>query len=294
MSLEALVKVQKILARRKAAKLISDPKVYGYIRTSKTEREQKYSSDYQERAITDFYEMSVKNVNSPMHGVAFGGFFLDRVSGSKEIIDRTAGRVMLNRLMPGDFLICYNMDRLSRGIYDSANVLQLFSMFGIVLMTTDGETDLSSTIGQTMAMVKVGFAQHERERLIDRTKRAHAQRRLVKRKCLVSCRSSPGWKRRRIKGEWMQTKCSSSRITAMKIVVWRDQEALTWDEIGRRLRRRNIKHGTTKTWEHRTVREWYEAAKAGFPCTSNNKRENLPPLTIEVPEPATAAFDPTM
>lgn len=278
-----LKKIQQRLEKAAKSGCYLTPQVYGYIRTSKSEKSQKYSADYQERLIREYYQRMSGIPGSKLHGSSWGGCFVDRVSGKTDLITRTAGRVLLNRVLPGDILICYNLDRMSRSLWGSAEIFRFFLACNVHLMTVDGEVDLTTATGRTLAMIKIGFAEVERERLIERVKLGLEQRRL-RRKDTVSPRVAPGWKRTKRKGEWIQLPCKAARETAHKIVIWRDQEMLAWDKISFRLRRKNIWHGMTKEWATHTVQDWYSAAKNGFPNNSAHQRENMPPLMIEVPD----------
>lgn len=285
--LKNLVRVANAMEKRSQVSVKRRGMAFGYMRISKTEKEQKYSLSYQANLITEHYNKKFKDTH------AWGGFYEDKVSGSVPLSARTAGKRILNQLLPGDVLICYNLDRMSRSFLDGAHIVSLFHHFNVALVSTDGQVDLTTIEGRSMAMMRIVFAEVERENISRRLKATAHYRKHVLRKGFVTHKVQPGWRRMRVQGELRHVPCKASRETAARIVLWRDQELLTWDEIGRRLRRRHIKHGSTNVWEHRTCHAWYDAAKAGFPNTYATQRENLPPLMVEVDDEATEAAPAT-
>ena len=72
---------------------------YGYCRVSTKDQEEKgFGMDVQEKAIKNYYDYKLAG-----EGYAWGDFFRDpRISGGSELRLRPAGKVLWERLRPGD------------------------------------------------------------------------------------------------------------------------------------------------------------------------------------------------
>lgn len=96
----------------------------------------------------------------------------DGASASKARGKGTAWAAMLETLKPGDRVLAVDLDRLTRTLGDLATLLDA----GVVVVTVDGEVDLSSADGEFRATLLASLARFEVRRKSERELRANAHK----------------------------------------------------------------------------------------------------------------------
>jgi site-specific DNA recombinase len=84
------------------------------------------------------------------------------------IEDVQAGRI--------DAVVVWKLDRLTRQPIEIEHWIKLHKETGVIMTTTDGDIDLSTSNGRQMAGILANIARGEMENKSDRQKRAHVQR----------------------------------------------------------------------------------------------------------------------
>jgi putative DNA-invertase from lambdoid prophage Rac len=111
------------------------------------------------------------------HEIAGAGFALEprrvvaeTVSGSVPAFERPGFSKLVDRLEPGDVLVCTKLDRLGRNAMDvDASVTKLAGLGVRVHCLALGGVDLTSAAGAMTMRVLAAVAQFERDLLIERT-----------------------------------------------------------------------------------------------------------------------------
>jgi putative DNA-invertase from lambdoid prophage Rac len=146
--------------------------VYGYTRVSTDQQAREGASlDEQARQITVYAELYRL---SPPSIVREEG-----VSGSVPLDMRGQGGVMLARLQRGDILIASKLYRMFRNARDALRIIKRFQGNGIRLHLLDmGGEVINGPVAKLVFTVLVACAQFERDRIAERSREAHTQRRL--------------------------------------------------------------------------------------------------------------------
>ena len=130
-----------------------------YCRVSSARQEDGYSLDTQERAGRGWCTERGLAVASVVHEVWSGG---DR--------HRPALDALLNRLMPGDVVLAYALDRFSRSQVDTAILIDRIEGAGASLALATEDFEKSAT-GTFLRNAKSFVAELEREKIGERTQR---------------------------------------------------------------------------------------------------------------------------
>src|SRR5215216_1853955 len=152
-----------------------------YCRVSSAGQEDGYSLDTQEAACRQWAKERALPVASVAHEVWSGG---DR--------HRPELDAMLDRLLPGDVLLAYDLDRLSRGgQIDTAVIIDRVESAGasVAFVTLDFE---QSETGALLRNVRAFAAALEREKIAERTQRGR-QARVASGKPIVSPKPAYGY-----------------------------------------------------------------------------------------------------
>lgn len=101
-------------------------------------------------------------------GVDRDQIYSDQASGSR--FDRPGLRSAMKALRPGDTLVVWKLDRLGRSVIDVLEMIKRLSDRDIVLISLTESLDGRTAIGKLMITILAGFAQMERDLIIERTK----------------------------------------------------------------------------------------------------------------------------
>jgi DNA invertase Pin-like site-specific DNA recombinase len=94
--------------------------------------------------------------------------YRDKASGGSW--DRPQWEKLLYRLQPGDVVVVYKLDRLSRSLKDLVNLLEDFRARGIGFHSLTENIDTTSAMGEMVFHMVAAFAQFERALIRERTK----------------------------------------------------------------------------------------------------------------------------
>lgn len=135
-----------------------------YCRVSSAGQEDRYSLDTQETACRAFAQQRGLMVGSVAREVWSGG---DR--------HRPALDALLQNLLPGDVVVAYALDRLSRSQIDTAILIDQFERAGATLALVTEDFEQSAT-GTFLRSAKAFVAELEREKIRERTQRGRLAR----------------------------------------------------------------------------------------------------------------------
>jgi len=96
--------------------------------------------------------------------------YCDRASGA--IMERPKLQIVLSRLQPGDVLVVWRFDRLSRSLLSFAKILSRVEAARATLISLTEKMDTSTSSGRLQRNVIMSFAEHERDANSERTKEA--------------------------------------------------------------------------------------------------------------------------
>lgn len=125
---------------------------YGYTRTS---TQDKQDDDLQRRALVDA-------------GVAGSAIFSDQISGSKEAKTRSGWSNLDGRLLKGDEIVVWRIDRIGRSMIDVITTVKDLLDRGIELRSLSDSIDPSTREGRLMLHLMATFAEYERELIQER------------------------------------------------------------------------------------------------------------------------------
>ena len=89
------------------------------------------------------------------------------MSGAKSLVLRDP---LLSRLVEGDELVVWRLDRLGRSTLDVLEQLQDLQMRGIRFKTLEGDFDTNTPMGRAMLTIMASLAELERETLRERVR----------------------------------------------------------------------------------------------------------------------------
>ena len=149
---------------------------YGYARVSTRDKKQTLGS--QHTALLD-------------HGVELHNIHSDKASG-KARNNRTGLSTVLSKLKKGDYLIVFKMDRVSRSIIDTINIINEIESKGAFIVELSGtgdKIDTSTAGGRMMISILATFAEFERglisERVIAGLENAKSKGKKLGRPCTI-------------------------------------------------------------------------------------------------------------
>lgn len=141
-----------------------------YIRVSTDDQaEHGHSMEAQEARLREFCEH---------HGHEIVGVYADGgVSGTVPFAERPeGGRLLAERVRLGTQLVLgLKTDRIGRSLFEILRVHRDMERLGIILRALDAPADTTTPEGRMMLQITGAFAEHERNRIIDRTKTALAR-----------------------------------------------------------------------------------------------------------------------
>lgn len=100
-------------------------------------------------------------------GVARDQIYTDQASGSN--FTRPGLRAAMKALRPGDTLVIWKLDRLGRSVIDVLEMVKRLNDRDIQLVSLTESLDGRTAIGKLMITILAGFAQMERDLIIERT-----------------------------------------------------------------------------------------------------------------------------
>ena len=156
------------------------PQCHIYCRVSSTGQEDGYSLDTQEAACRTYAREHDLHVASAIREVWSGG---DR--------HRPQLDVLLDGLTPGDVVLCYALDRLSRSQVDTAILIDRIESAGARLAICTEDYERSAT-GVFLRNAKSFVAELEREKIAERTQRGRRAR-VASGKPIVGPRAAYGY-----------------------------------------------------------------------------------------------------
>lgn len=147
--------------------------VYGYARVSTTRQaDQGESLEVQKRKIQGYADME---------GLTVAKVFIERgVSAARGLAERPEGRALLDRLEPGDAVICSKLDRMFRSAADALQTCETFSERQIDLHLLDlGHGSVTGENGNGIShlvfTILSAVAEFERGRIAERISETKAK-----------------------------------------------------------------------------------------------------------------------
>lgn len=212
-------------------------RAYGYIRASTEDQETTLVS--QEDAIIQEFE----KVYEPQ-GYQWGGFFIDKITGSVPLDEREAGYKLCCTVERGDLVIMQKIDRGWRNVADFAKTLEIWIKNGVRIALLTQRIDTGTIGGIAFAQMLAVFAEFERGMISERVKHWYNTRKSLG---MPAARCPPyGYKivRRESDGKREFQPYPEVRAIGKKIVKWFDQ-GWTIDEIYRHMVESGIVHPDT-------------------------------------------------
>jgi len=94
----------------------------------------------------------------------------ETVSGSVSALQRKGFAKLMEKLEPGDVVVCTKLDRLGRNAMDVRSTVEAFTAMKVrVICLALGQADLTSAAGKMTMGVIAAVAEFERDLLIERT-----------------------------------------------------------------------------------------------------------------------------
>jgi DNA invertase Pin-like site-specific DNA recombinase len=136
--------------------------IYGYARVSTVDQAENGNSLETQRQVLAGFAQS--------EGLIIDRMFVDRaVSGSRPLLDRTAGAELLGALTVGDVVFCAKLDRMFRNASDALATLDALKARGVRLFLKDMGGDVTGNgVSGLVFSILAAVAQFERERIVER------------------------------------------------------------------------------------------------------------------------------
>lgn len=236
--------------------------LYGYARVSTDEQSISLANQVQE------LQAYAKKIGDDLPSDCI--FFDEDVSGSIPLKDRPQGKLLWDRLQPGDHVIVTKLDRGWRNTADAAGTLSKWRQYGVKLSILDFPIDTATDEGEMMFCQFASWAQYERKRIGRRVSDAFQ---FLRRNGRPYSRSRPlGWIR---KGD-QYVEFQQEREMGAEIVELRKRR-VTFSEIALRFAKRGLKKPVLcrkwKGWYGLSdVQILYRAALNGYP--------KIPPIVL--------------
>ncbi len=228
---------------------------YGYGRVS-TDR-QENGRDGQVARLTDA---------AANEGVALECVYLDEdVSGSTPFNRRPQGKLLWDRLQPGDCVYITKVDRGFRSMSDAAFTLEKWKAIGIKFRIVDLGVDVSTPAGEMFFHLLAAFATFERQMIASRTREAIAYR---TRQNGIHKNARPiGWKKEGSKKDgWTLVEDGREREIAEHARALR-AGGMGWRTLVVTLWRAGMKKPRGTHYDMRDLAKLIAAADAGYPKT---------------------------
>ena len=192
--------------------------VIGYARRSRQRDNGALSLDDQESSIRAWARYRERELSAVLRE--------DDVSGALPPADRPRLGPALRALGPGDVLVVAKLDRLSRSMFDFAELLRQARSAGWSLVCLDPEFDLTTAAGRMVAHVFGAFAEFERDQLVERL---HGARRAkAEQGGYVGGPTVPFG--RRVEGGRVVEDPDEQRVVARLVAARR--RGRTWEQVG--------------------------------------------------------------
>ena len=137
----------------------------GYIRVSTDEQVKSgISLDVQDSKIRDYAKLNDFDLSKVIHDEGESGKDLKR-PGMEEVI-----QLVISRKIDG--IIVYKLDRLSRKVIDTLNLIEQFDRHGIAFHSITEHIDTKTAMGKFFITILSALAQMERDMISERTKTA--------------------------------------------------------------------------------------------------------------------------
>jgi DNA invertase Pin-like site-specific DNA recombinase len=146
--------------------------VYAYCMVSPSDRPDGVSLDEQQRRIRG---------RALEEGWAIAAMHVEEgVSGSMPFAERPQGKVLLDRVQPGDIIIAAKLDRAFRNALDARNVVAELESRHVKLYLLDlgGDVVADSSISRMLLTIMAAVAEFERNRIAERIAEGKAQQRI--------------------------------------------------------------------------------------------------------------------
>ena len=137
----------------------------GYIRVSTDEQARSgISLDLQESKIRDYTKLNDLELSKVIRDEGESGKDLKR-PGMEEVINLVNGRKI-------EGIIVYKLDRLSRKVIDTLNLIEQFDRHGVAFHSITERIDTKTAMGKFFITILSALAQMERDMISERTKGA--------------------------------------------------------------------------------------------------------------------------
>ncbi|QZY67683.1 recombinase family protein [Escherichia coli] len=90
------------------------------------------------------------------------------VSGKVPALKRPAFSEMMSTVQPGDRIVCFSISRIGRSAADTLTMVEDMQRKGVTLVSHTEGFDATTTMGKMMLTMLAGFAELEREQMIER------------------------------------------------------------------------------------------------------------------------------
>lgn len=199
-------------------------------------------------------------------GVQFQDTYFDEdVSGSIPFNQRPRGKVLWDKLSPGDCVYITKVDRGFRSMSDAAFTLEKWKSLGIKVRIVDLGIDVSSPAGEMFFHLLAAFATFERQLISARTREAVAYR--TKQRGIHKNARPLGWQKVGSKQEgWSLEPDLRERDIAEQARSLR-QSGLGWRKLVVTMWRSKLRKPNGNHYDQRDIKRLIDAAEAGFPMT---------------------------
>ena len=244
------------------------PVCYAYTRVSTVRQDEEgMSLGAQKEICRKFYDFALKD-----KGVLWGDTYTDGgVSAVKtQFLDRPAGKVLANRLRPGDHIIMTRLDRGFRNFRDCMNTMEIWVAKGINIHFLDLGISTNTHGGRFILRIFAAVAELNREMTVEQIKIGLARRKAI---CGTAARANRGWKLAGTKQNPRQVPDMFVRGVAMLAMRLRQQEGLSIEQIFIMFRDRGLRTAKGKLWSRSTISalihdcntQLWDAPEAQFP-----------------------------
>lgn len=132
-------------------------------------------------SIPDQIEKASLYASTVIPEVVFGGKFVDEAKSAWRfnLDQRPAGKALLDTIRPGDHLVCYSIDRLSRNMRDFCNVTHWLMKKGVHIHYVSDQMNTTTAIGKLQMHLRAAMAQFASDLISERTREAKAIKRIL-------------------------------------------------------------------------------------------------------------------
>lgn len=234
------------------------PIAYGYARVSVQkdyvdDKREDLSLEAQQQKCKKCFETELAD-----KGVRWGDVFVDEGKSAfkKKLGERKAGKVLCDRLQPGDHIIFSRLDRGFRRAFDCLGMIDRWREHGITVHILDFKIDTSTIHGRLMLGILALFAEFERELGRERTIVAMAGKK--KRDGHANQHAGYGQKLIGPKGKRKVVADPDERRLMAAIVEMKDVKGMGFREIWRHFLAKSIKTREGNEWSEIRIYRTYE------------------------------------